>query len=1174
MTTEENKNEEIKIVSTNSEQQYSNKAALKFATAPTNDEGIDRDSQLDFEQILKYFELITGSNKLADDETIRLTTFDTASPYKAEDFDKLTPEQKKEMRGGTTTSYEQIRSGKELVKVMNKVYDTVFKKQPSRMTEVGFSISAGIFNYVNNKAPSESEFKRIKTFVFDMDAKEAPEEGASRFPFNKLVPESQQIWAIHLLRIANSALHNSGIGIRFTPIKTYATGGGLQFIIKFDEYLDKEQAKRVFNAFKISLQKADKYHNMSSFIKSDNLIDLTDGSVKDENELIRKMVSFEFDTSSLDITHTQRCGGTVNPKKIYGRPFAHEIKMPSITEKDNIIEKKLIKKIEIVNGKSIEVFKEIKRLKNDYTTLIEYVTDVAAPAYANDVLENELLKHEQKILATTDEKLIQKLNNDKPTHVSLIDDFIKGLKRIILDHEPWIEAGMKINDINRRRYYAFENNIPLNKLYEIKINVDPKEIHTKEIIHSSEIIEVEKSVSIDQNNFLMKSENISMYEIIKKVSPRQQYEYMVDIIGEPLQLGHKFDKFLCPFHEETSPSFAIYHNGASTKDQKDNNGPMVLSVDFHPLQSGELANHNMITLAQHVKNKGKNNTDPDWVTISDIINDVVSKLSLSLTKTEKNTINKVEEESNVANLLKKIDVDKKIYYRKANKMKDCVIREFTNGTYEIFDGTRSMTDHILRVHLKEVNKSLEFRQIFHDAFVEKILINAFEEFSPGNDNRFNLEGNEYVNMWVACDAHNKVHELSETINEMDLTSALELIAERLPASNYFLHQLTQKGSIEYFTNWLVNVAKYKVMPSIPVITSVQGTGKGIFIKQWLKYYLGDQYTNVVTSDKLGSNFNAFMETSSMLALDEGDFSNTKDVDTLKFLSGNDKIQLEKKGVDSVQKDKYFNMVMLTNGDTPLKHPSNDRRITYFRLDASMDLTINYTPWETINDFIDVLQTEAREFWAILLKTKSVSKWEQMNLKDNQFNKQILQMHAFGEFALKVINNEWDDIEFQLNEKVIDEDVETMNSNTVLSIRNEFEQTNMIGLTLINKYLASLKYQSYITIENFIKQNQLHKNGISMVKHQGRMKIKIEREKAKRLIYMPNNLGKLFDDFKDKNIDKTLGTYTSEDIVEDEGLQVHPTSITIPKNEVKPADPLNLHPSVVPPSPISINTEEM
>ena len=90
----------------------------------------------------------------------------------------------------------------------------------------------------------------------------------------------------------------------------------------------------------------------------------------------------------------------------------------------------------------------------------------------------------------------------------------------------------------------------------------------------------------------------------------------------------------------------------------------------------------------------------------------------------------------------------------------------------------------------------------------------------------------------------------------------------------------------------------------------KGGTTGIAIRhlcEWLNYYLNQEYVNVVTSEKIQSNFNAFMETSSMIVLDEGDFSKSKEVDQLKFLTGNDRITVEKKGVDSTQMKKYFNI---------------------------------------------------------------------------------------------------------------------------------------------------------------------------------------------------------------------------------------------------------------------------
>ena len=304
----------------------------------------------------------------------------------------------------------------------------------------------------------------------------------------------------------------------------------------------------------------------------------------------------------------------------------------------------------------------------------------------------------------------------------------------------------------------------------------------------------------------------------------------------------------------------------------------------------------------------------------------------------------------------------------------------------------------------------------------------------------------------------------------------------------------------------------------------KGGTTGIAIRhlcEWLNYYLNQEYVNVVTSEKIQSNFNAFMETSSMIVLDEGDFSKSKEVDQLKFLTGNDRITVEKKGVDSTQMKKYFNMIMLTNGECPIIHSCDDRRMSYYRLEVKLKDTVRAAGYDCINSFIDALRTEVTEFWAIILKTKINVAWSTNNNQDHVFNKQLLMMHPFGKLVSKIIEGDWDIIEFQLNENVHDKMIMANNMEMVEEIKSNYNTHGMIGMDLINKYILSLNYKVHRNVIEYITSNQLHRFGIDVLKHEGFMKIKIDKNKLKESIYIQNNLGVLFPEFNEDNIHDTL-----------------------------------------------------
>jgi hypothetical protein len=240
-----------------------------------------------------------------------------------------------------------------------------------------------------------------------------------------------------------------------------------------------------------------------------------------------------------------------------------------------------------------------------------------------------------------------------------------------------------------------------------------------------------------------------------------------------------------------------------------------------------------------------------------------------------------------------------------------------------------------------------------------------------------------------------------------------------------------------------------------------------------------------------------------------------------MLTGNDRITVEKKGVDSVQMARYFNMIMLTNGECPMMHSYDDRRVTYYRLEVKLRDTVMAAGYSGIDAFIEALRTEVTEFWAIMLKTKIKTSWQNNNLQDNVYNKQLLMMHPFGKLLMKIIDGDWDTIEFQLNENVQDKMVMANNMDLVENIKANYNNFSLIDMDLINKYILSLNYKVHRNVIEFINTNQLHRFGVDVVKHDGFMKIKIDKIKLVECTSTKNNLGDLYPQFNEDNIHATL-----------------------------------------------------
>jgi hypothetical protein len=320
--------------------------------------------------------------------------------------------------------------------------------------------------------------------------------------------------------------------------------------------------------------------------------------------------------------------------------------------------------------------------------------------------------------------------------------------------------------------------------------------------------------------------------------------------------------------------------------------------------------------------------------------------------------------------------------------------------------------------------------------------------------------------------------------------------------------MVQNGDLIWFLNWLSGVSKFKPMPTVPVIFGVQGAGKNLFINTVMDFYLNNEYVRVVSGDRIMQQFNSMLESTNLLVLDEGDFSTGKEVDQLKLLTGNDKILIEKKGVDATNKIRHFNIMFFSNGEVPLRHPAMDRRITYFN--NEIPLLASVEVWgTTIDEMVERVKSEMVEFWAIIYKTELDHKMAMANSKNGQFWKQVLMQHPFGALIVKLMNNDWEDIALQLNENVQDPAEMKINLGLLQTIKEQFESNGKISLTLINRYIQSLNFRMKQSIQKFIQSNHLHEFGIRVVVEEDDVKIQVNKKKVQDSLKVENVLRRAY-----------------------------------------------------------------
>lgn len=658
-----------------------------------------------------------------------------------------------------------------------------------------------------------------------------------------------------------------------------------------------------------------------------------------------------------------------------------------------------------------------------------------------------------------------------------------------------------------------ETNYPTDRKSKFKEFYDSFFTEYNQIIASSDAtIEVKENLMTAKMQAGRKSIRPSdlqsvEYELLIKIKEAgvKTLDLLQGNISTGLTTGN-LTKLYCPFHEESNPSMAFYENEL-----------IDVFRDFH-----DDTTYNLISFWEKLFDVSK----------SEAITKLTEMTGIKLGKTERKDFQNLEIAEIVNVLLDRVNTEDFVYYRLANKNRVCVVRHIDSGECFLFDGSRMLASHVLSNQLNVYDAEAKLAELFISRFEEKILIEAFEEFQPGKPTVFEKQFIKFVNMWVPSNNYKKVHEnVKENLpsEEFEIQEAIKVIKRKCPWSYKYILQLVQKGDIEWFINWMSAVSKFKVMPTVPVVFGVQGAGKNLFVSTIMDFYLNNEYVKVLNGDRIMSNFNSVLETASLIVLDEGDFSTGKEVDQLKLLTGNDKILVEKKGIDAVNKERHFNFLFFSNGEVPVRHPAMDRRITYFKNEYSL-LRSCETWGVTIDELVGHVKEELVDLWAIIYKTKLDHGWTMANKKNGQFWEQIMKMHPFGNLIMKLIKEEWQDIALQINENVSEPASMQSNLELLKTIREQFNRNGQLSLTLINRYLQSMNYKVKTSIQAYIQLNHLDEFGINILVESDDVKIVIDKKKVTEAVTVRNLLQRSYPGVA-KGEDNTLAAESLESEVE-------------------------------------------
>ena len=172
--------------------------------------------------------------------------------------------------------------------------------------------------------------------------------------------------------------------------------------------------------------------------------------------------------------------------------------------------------------------------------------------------------------------------------------------------------------------------------------------------------------------------------------------------------------------------------------------------------------------------------------------------------------------------------------------------------------------------------------------------------------------------------------------------------------------------VTHFVNWLAFIFQYRRKTGTAwVLNGVEGTGKGTFMKWYLRPLLGNEHVATVQYPNIKGEFNGFLENSLLVLIEEADIKSLGNegddaMAKVKLWITDSPLPIRKMRTDVYDADNYSNFLLFTNTRTPVNVSGTDRR---FNFGERQDTKIFYTPNElkTIFDggeldaFADVLQ---------------------------------------------------------------------------------------------------------------------------------------------------------------------------------------------------------------------------
>jgi len=634
--------------------------------------------------------------------------------------------------------------------------------------------------------------------------------------------------------------------------------------------------------------------------------------------------------------------------------------------------------------------------------------------------------------------------------------------------------------------------------------LDEKFTNVSDII-KSEDIEIQYNIAKNKRKVSAKNKEIDGIDraiadsIFKyKINP---FELLDNILTLEKGKGTKrYTTFKDPLRAEKTASVSLMHD--------ENSKTLIINNFF----SGEV--YGFVSYITHVKRSLFNAE----YTSKDAVEHII-RLHNEL-KTDNKFIKEANEtikNADVELMITKIKDDKRfIYYINASAKQKIYRVDLETGNIIDYDGMQILVATLLKNKFQLADYNNEFLKIFTAKLSKEVVHVCHTKFAPNNPQLFEEHEVTYVNKWIPTKVYRDVMDLLKIDNsKLSLTDGLELIKQQTPNMWIFLNQMAQEGNLKWFTAWLSECSKFRLVSSVPVVFGIFGTGKNVFLDHVLKPFFGAEQVGDFEASRANKDFNVIMSGKNIIALNEGDLNKGSDLyEKIKSITGQETLVIERKGIDAGNEDRHFNVAIFNNHQVPLIHEASDRRITYFRQTTTLGTTLDYLG-TNYHEFEENLKKELVDFWAIVRRLVYNPDTIFAGLHDRLYYRQILKMHPVGLLIISLVENDIENISSLLLEGEVSNSEYASKQELFVRMQKNFKDYSSIGMFDLNNYINIVKkfnpiYKNSVGTSTFINMNELKSKGVSLNLHPERgQEIVIDKQKLLESINVENNLDKNF-----------------------------------------------------------------